>query len=162
MGSTHRRLVLFLSGVVCAIWLLAIHAFLDDLLHNWPSRSSVQVTADAPPLCVLQRCAVSGGERSWKLRTRPVAPPITATAIPLDDDRWGLHLCGVFADDDLFAMGFRDGDVLLAVDGWHPSSPRGALSAYGRILTAEAHTAEVSRASSIVTIVVPNAYRRIR
>ena len=139
----HRRLVLFLSGVVCAAWLLAIAAYLGHLHESWPSTTSRSL--DAPPRCELPAAEAACGHRSWKLRTAPELPPITATTIPLSDGQWGLRLCGVHVDDSLFEMGFRDADVLVEIDGWRPTSPRAALAGYGRILAGEVTTVAVSR-----------------
>lgn len=148
MSGLVRRWVLFLSGVVCAIWLLAIHAFVDPLLRQWPGASEVPPT----PLC--ERDIAVEPTRSWKLRTQPGRPPITATAIPVASGGWGLLLRGIHDDDTLFAMGFRDGDVLIELDGWRLSSPRAALAAYGRILADDADLVNVARGSSTVTLAV--------
>jgi hypothetical protein len=148
MSSTHARWVFFLSGVVCAVWLLAVHAFVNHLMHHWPSDS--EVASETADPCA--RSAEASAEQTWKLRTQPSVPPITATTKPLREGHWGLELCGVHEHDMLFEMGFRDGDILVEVDGWRPSSPRAALASYGRILADEVSRVEVSRGRRLVTL----------
>jgi hypothetical protein len=150
MSRTHGRWVLFLSGVVCAIWLLAIHAFVDQLLRDWPDDPRLVTEPCRPCAHGVSTEAATGG--TWKLRTRHDLPPITATTLPLDEGRWGLLLCGVHQHDVLFDMGFRDGDILVEVDGRRSSSSRAALASFGRILADEVRHVEVSRSSHIVTI----------
>jgi hypothetical protein len=145
MSSVQGRWVFFLSGVVCAVWLLAIAAFLSHLVDHWPS-DPVAEQAEASDR------DFSKIGRTWKLRTQPTLPPVSATTLPLHDGRWGLLLCGVHEDDTLFEMGFRDGDVLIEVDGWRASTPRAALASFGRILAEEVRCVGVSRGSDIVSL----------
>jgi hypothetical protein len=143
MSSTQGRWVFFLSGVVCAIWLLAVHAFLDDLLHRWPAD---EVVTEAEP------CERPSAQQSWKLRSHPGVPPVEATTVPLPDGGWGLRLCGIHDHDVLFDKGLRHGDLLVEVDGWRPSSPRAALASYGRILADEVEEVGVTRGDRTMTV----------
>src|SRR5262245_20280937 len=103
----------------------------------------------------LRSAPITGARNSApepKRDLRALAGPVRATPVFVGGMLSGFRVSGVKRGSLLEVLGIRNGDVIQSVDGKDLSSPKGALEAYGRI---------VSKASDRLTIGVRRGRKEV-